>query len=170
MEKSEFEALVAKYQKELMDMANKNTDVMAVQANVSTDEDDGKSVYEERPEPKTYEQFLQQNHKTGSLKIQAFTGDQAIPVSNVTVVISKKFGNNERVFYTAKTNEDGIIDGITLPAPDKNISMSPSEELPYADYDIKANHPSFQDQSYPGIPIFDGVKSIQPIKLIPKGI
>ncbi len=168
MEKSEFEALVAKYQKELMDMANKNTDVVAVQANVSTDEDEGKSVYEESPEPKTYEQFLQQNPKTGGLKIQAFTGDQAIPVSDVNIVVSKKFGDNEKVFCNAKTDQDGIVDGITLPAPDKNISLNPSEEPPYADYDIKADHPSFQDQSYPGIPIFDGVKSIQPVKLIPK--
>lgn len=124
----------------------------------------------EDPPLVSYTEFMETNPKTGSLKVQAFTGQQTAPISGVTVVVSKTFSDGERVFYSLVTDENGIVDNILLPAPSKTLSEQPSNIPPYSDYSITAFHPSFHQEVYSNVPVFEGIKSIQPVRLTPSSI
>ena len=76
----------------------------------------------------------------------------------------------DRVFYTVSTNENGIVDNLELPTIDRRLSQSPTGALSFATYNVKAFHPDFNTIEFRQVPIFDGIKSIQPIRLIPRGI
>lgn len=118
------------------------------------------------PEPDTYENFLQENTRSGILRIQAFAGQQAIPVVGAQVTVSREFQDGMREFASGLTDENGVLDGIVLPAPNKILSESPTGEAPYATYDIRVSHPDYRTEIYQQVPIFDGIKSIQPVRFL----
>lgn len=118
----------------------------------------------------TYEQFQNINTSRGYLKLQAFAGKLSTPVPNVKIIISKKFSDMDKVFYTVSTDENGIVDNLELPTIDRSLSQSPTGALSFATYNVKAFHPDFDTIDFEQVPIFDGIKSIQPIRLIPRGI
>ncbi len=118
----------------------------------------------------TYQDFLTKNTDTGSLKIQAYAAQQAIPVSGVNVTISKQFSDLKKVFYeNLVTDESGIIDNIILPAPSPDLSMDPNGDIPYENYDVVARNDKYYMQTFLRVPIFPNTKSIQPIALVPNG-
>ena len=106
-----------------------------------SDEDKLNKEIEIRDSLQVYDDFLRDNPKQGELKIQAFTARKVFPVGDVLVEISKDFSDGRRVFYSLRTDQNGIIDGIILPAPDGEISLHPSEQQPFSTYDIYAEHP-----------------------------
>lgn len=117
----------------------------------------------------TYEQFIKDNPGLGTLKIQAFTAQQALPVENVHIVIKKDFQDQTQTFFDGFTDSSGIIDNVQLPAPKKSLSEDENYRgLTYSTYDIEATHPEYQKVNLDEVTIFDGVKSIQPINLTPK--
>jgi hypothetical protein len=71
-----------------------------------------------------HEGFINENSRKGILKIQAYRGQMAYPVPSVRVVISKRFLDGEYVFFSGLTDENGIIDGIELPAPPRDNSLN----------------------------------------------
>ncbi len=137
----------------------------AVMATVTVDDDS--SVGEDNDISLTYAEFLAQNPYTGNLKIQAFRGNQAFPVPNVNVRVSRRFSDGERVFFEGATDENGIIDGIELPAPPRRDSLSPDGPLTTAVYDLISNHPSYVPVTVQ-LAIYEGVTAIQPLRLILK--
>lgn len=114
-----------------------------------------------------YLTFLKENPKQGTLKIQATTARETMPVSGVLIEVSKDFNGTKKLFYSLKTDQNGIVDGILLPAPDKKMSQTPSEKPPFSTYDIRAEHPGYIQENYINVPIFEGIKSIQPVRLKP---
>lgn len=178
MDKNEFKALVEKYKKELMQMSGKrqpeNTKPIIKTVNAAEPpEGNTGTTYPENPQlqiPETYQQFLDRNPQKGYLKVQAFAAQQAIPVNNVSIKISKEFTDGEHVFFQSVTDSSGIIENISLPAPAEIISESPSNLTPYSVYDVTASHPNFSLDIPPDIQIFSDTKSILPIRLIPNNI
>lgn len=122
------------------------------------------------PITETYQDFLTKNTNTGSLKIQAYVAQQAIPISGVNVTISKQFSDFKKIFYeNLITDESGIIDNIILPAPNPDLSMNPNGNIPYENYDVVARNDKYYMQTFLRVPIFPNTKSIQPIALVPNG-
>ena len=122
----------------------------------------------------TYDAFIQRTPGRGSIKIQASMGNQAYPVPGVKITISKDFTDGTHIFHTAETDEDGIVDDLMLPAPASADSQQPDESQnpinPFAVYTIFAEKDGFRPEEYIQVPVFDGVKSIQPVRLIPQGV
>lgn len=119
------------------------------------------------PENLTYEAFLQENPKTGTLKIQAYAGRQAVPVPGAQVTVSRRFQDGVHEFASGVTDENGIFNGIVLPAPDKKLAEAPEGIAPYATYDIRVSHPDYRTEIYQQVPIFEGINSIQPVRFLP---
>ncbi|MEM0531453.1 hypothetical protein WGC32_14120 [Zongyangia sp. HA2173] len=119
-------------------------------------------------ETMTYGEFLERNPHWGLMKIQAFTGRGTMPVEGVEISIDRNFTDGPRNFYRLTTDADGIIDHINLPTPDKNLSQHPESEQPFATYNVTATHPNYHQQVFKNTPVFEGIKSILPIRLIPK--
>ncbi len=137
--------------------------VMAVAAPASPD-GGPRSVLREDDKPMTYAEFLAENPYRGYLKIQAFRGNQAFPVPDVQVRISRRFTDGERTFFEGTTDENGIINGIELPAPSRDDSLSPDGPITTAVYDLSAQHPLYQSM-YSELEIYEGITAIQPLRL-----
>ncbi|MBR0327575.1 MAG: hypothetical protein IIX09_07205, partial [Clostridia bacterium] len=117
----------------------------------------------------TYEEFLAANPQTGALRVQAFIGAQGLPVQGALVTVSAAFKDGERVLYAVKTNSDGIADNLILPAPDREASQIPGSQNPFAEYNVSVSHPDYRTAFFTGVPVFAGVKSIQPVVFLPRG-
>ena len=115
------------------------------------------------------ESFLAENDRIGELKIQAFKARMAYPVPNVSISVSRKFSDGEHVFFEGVTDDSGIIDGIQLPAPPIVNSLSSRMPENTAVYTVKAFEPNYNDITR-SVEIFEGIKSIQPLAMTPKGI
>lgn len=112
----------------------------------------------------SYNDFIAENIGTGALKIQAYRARGAYPVPAVRVVISREFNDGERVFFSGVTNENGMIDGIELPAPPRINSLEFDSPDKVAVYKLKAIAPDYEEL-YRAVEIFDGVKTIQPLAM-----
>ena len=109
-----------------------------------------------------YADFAADNPATGYLKIQAFRGNRVYPVPGVEVVISRDFSDGERIFFEGETDENGIIELISLPAPKRSSSPSPSDPERYSEYDLIATHPDYMTLNT-RVAVFDGIRAVQPL-------
>ncbi len=110
-----------------------------------------------------YKNFNNIHTGTGILKIEAYTANGAYPLSNVSIKISKKFGNDTVVFFEGKTNDSGIIDNIILPTRKMNEEVIEASDILYTTYDLIASYPKYDIEKKYDVSIFDNVKVIQPI-------
>ena len=83
-----------------------------------------------------YKTFIEENPSTGVLKVQVFTADQAIPIANAEVFITKKIGDNDVLFFSGQTDSSGIVDNIILPAPKAEINLDTFEVPKYTTYNL----------------------------------
>ena len=108
---------------------------------------------------------------TGYLVVRVNTASGAIPVSGATVAIrsgvSGENGNKGAVLQILRTNSDGKTPRIPLPAPPRENSTHPGSMVPYAPYQIDVVADGFYRQYFTGVPIYDGITSIQTATLIP---
>lgn len=123
---------------------------------------------EELPKaPDEYEIFKSENSGTGTLKVQVYIAKGAIPLQDAAVYVTKEFNGSPRVFFSGTTDADGIVAGIQLPAPPRQESQQPEEVPPYATYNIYVDAAGYRPEEFKGVPIFDGVQSIQPVNMTP---
>lgn len=113
-----------------------------------------------------YKQFLKENPSVGYLKIKAYSANEAIPISGLKVVVSKTIDSNRIVFFEGITDESGIIERISLPAPllNQNNLDAPSSTI----YDIDSYYNDV-DRKY-SIRIYENVYVVQSINVIPNDI
>ena len=116
---------------------------------------------------KEYQTFISQNPATGLLKVQVFTADQAIPISNAKVLITKILDNNQVLFFEGITDSSGIIDNIKLPAPGGEYNMETFEIPKYTTYQLNVNNGNYQTDKQYEVAMFGGVKVLQYVKMIP---
>ena len=123
---------------------------------------------EEFTKTETYKKFMKENPGRGNLAIRAYAAGGAVPISNLTIEVSKTIDDNKVIFYEGITNESGIIEKISLPAPKKdtndlNIPLSTS-------YQITATYlPNNTILSY-SVNIYDNICVLQNISIIPEVI
>ncbi len=110
-----------------------------------------------------------ENSPGGTLFAKVTAGRGTIPLEGVTVYVRDYTGDSEGgILYTLKTNSNGITPSVFLPAPDKASSLSPgSTTLPYSEYVITVVKNGFNTVENVGVPIFDGIVSIQAVDMVP---
>ncbi len=65
-----------------------------------------------------YQDFIRNNPAKGNLKIRAYAANQAVPIKGVKIIISTMANDNTKIiFYEGETNDSGVIEKISLPAP-----------------------------------------------------
>ena len=119
-------------------------------------------------ERESYREFLVGNSDTGVLRVQASAGGQSIPLSNVNITVYRDFSDGRHVFYQVTTNSDGVADGMLLPAPPRVNSVEGNGQTPFADYTVTASREGLRSLTVENVPIFSGVRSIQPINMSPE--
>ena len=107
----------------------------------------------------------------GYLVIHVTTARGAIPLEGARVSIRdySPEGGLQRgdVIATLVSGSDGNTAIIPLAAPPRADSMKPGGPLPYTPYIAEVHLEGYSDQTYNGIPVFDGITAIQPADLIP---
>lgn len=115
-----------------------------------------------------YSEFAANNTQTGKIKAQAFTARETYPVPGVDVKISKVFDGGEYVITTQTTDDAGLIEGVSVPAPQKDLSEHPgSSTTPYATYQVTFTHPGFATIVSTNVPVFAGVTAMQTVNMVP---
>ncbi|MGN0468344.1 MAG: hypothetical protein ACI4GY_06450 [Acutalibacteraceae bacterium] len=105
------------------------------------------------------------NMGTGLLRVQVYAANQVYPISSAYVTVTDT--NDDKIYFQGYTDTDGIVDNISLPAPIRTMSESPSRIKPYAQYNVTVEHPRFISRKYKGVPVFSTIKSVQAVQLVP---
>ncbi len=105
---------------------------------------------------------------SGGLVIHATKASGALPVPGTIVRIRGAEENNRFVVYSLITDNDGNTERISLPAPNKEYSLSPQQaEKPYSVYDIEVTADGFYPKRFYNVAVFPGITATQPINMIP---
>ena len=122
------------------------------------------NVYDDEfKESSIYKNFISENPSRGCLRIRAYAAYGAIPISGLKVVISTEFENNKIIFFEGVTDESGIIERISLPAPVLSLDnlSAPSKRV----YSIDANYMDI-NKKY-NINVYEGICVTQSISIVP---
>ena len=115
--------------------------------------------------------FLVENSERGSLKIQAYAADQSFGIGSARVMVFVELPSGNVAVFDGLTDIDGITQPVILPAPPRSLSQSPASNgarLPYAVYSVYVEHPDFVREVFTNVPVFSGVESIQPVRMLAK--
>jgi len=110
-----------------------------------------------------YKNFINANPGFGFLKIRAFAASQAVPISGMSVVVSKDIGGNKVIFFEGVTNESGVIERINLPVPrmDSDNMVSPI----LTTYDVNTSYEG-ESRLYK-VNVYDNIYVVQNINVTP---
>ncbi len=177
-----FEDIIEKYKRELIEFSKQipvhtqepyeeSVAVFAQQqipVEREVEENEPEAVITGRVPFADYDEFIANNQARGTLRVQAFSANQSFPVPNATVRVYVQLDDGERELFSGITDVDGVVDNISLPAPDSSVSFDENSTVaPYAVYTVRVERPGYAAALFEGVPIFDSVKSIQPVELIP---
>lgn len=117
----------------------------------------------------TYEEFEAANTGGGGLSFMVSTASEALPVEGASVKVSTRIDSAPHEMFGAVTNESGETEARTLPAPSSSLSQDEDNDVqPFALYDAEVSKDGFSRVILRDIPVFDGVRSIQRVALIPE--
>ena len=182
-----FEDIIEKYRKELIDFSKQSP--VHTEDTIVQERETQTVMAQSDPEPiplpdsefsqpeavvrgtvpfDNYDEFLDKNRSRGVLRVQAFSADRTFPVPNALVRVYINLADGERELFQGVTDVDGVLDDISLPAPDSSISFDENSTVaPFATYVLRVSKPGYSAAVFNGIPVFDSVKSIQPVEMIP---
>lgn len=111
---------------------------------------------------------------TGYLTVRVTAAHGAIPLGSARVEI-RSYGQEEATAPDTRgdtvasliSGADGSTATVPLAAPPASRSASPGAKFPFARYQADVFLEGYRRQSYIGIPIFDGVTSLQSADLVP---
>ncbi len=105
---------------------------------------------------------------TGYLQVEVTTGDGAMPVQQAVVIVTQEINGQQFLVTMKQTDRSGATELIPLPAPSASFSEAPDpSEKPFSEYTVTVYKKNFYTVPEVTVPIFDTVKSIQPVALIP---
>lgn len=103
----------------------------------------------------------------GTLQLYVLSSIRNQPVEDASVQISYT-GDPDSVIEEVKTDANGMIPEIQLPAPPLEYSMAPSEYQPYAEYTFRISKKGFDDLDISGAEILPDATAIQRAVLSPQ--
>ncbi len=103
----------------------------------------------------------------GQILVRVQTALGALPVPEATVIVSRTRNGTKEVVNFQLTDKSGKTPEITVPAPPKSDSQSPSESLPFADYSITVRNPMYYTAITDNVQVFGDELTILVQELTP---
>ncbi|MCI7767982.1 MAG: hypothetical protein MSJ26_08415 [Oscillospiraceae bacterium] len=104
----------------------------------------------------------------GFLQFEVFTAGGAYPVPGAVVIVKKMLPAGVGLVRVLFTDRSGRTPTIALPAPSPELSQNPMNTArPFSEYNVTVRARGFYTMKDIKIPIFAGIKTVQPIDLIP---
>lgn len=122
------------------------------------------------PEPvyADFAEFERKNTGRGTMSFRVYTAREALPVIGAKIIVTKQIGGEMHTFSVLTTDMSGQTAPITLPAPEKNLSLDSGNKIqPFSLYDAIITKNGYATIRYTGIPVFDGVNSVQRAAMVP---
>ncbi len=108
---------------------------------------------------------------TGYLSVHVVTARGAIPLSGASVIIRSDDEQNSQpegqIIAILHTDADDNTRTYPLPTCSRSASLTPGNQKPYTAYRVDVSMLHYSATTFVGVPIFDGVTSLQPVNLIP---
>lgn len=102
--------------------------------------------------------------QTGTLQVRLVEERTRRPIAGAAVEIAYE-GDPDSQVRSFTTDESGMTELITLPAPDKEYSTQFSEEQPYSEYNVRVRAEGYEDVEVSGTEILPTVLAIQEISM-----
>lgn len=103
----------------------------------------------------------------GSLRVSVVSSLGMIPVPNASVSISYT-GDPGEPLMQLSTDSSGQTPQVELPAPPKELSLEPENELqPYSEYNVRVTAEGYRPALISGSELFAGQLSLQNVRLTP---
>ena len=102
----------------------------------------------------------------GYLIFSVSSANEALPIENASVHIVGADEQNKNVEYRLTTDRSGRTDRIALKVPSRELSLSPGTPYGFSRYNATVTKEGYYTQTFLGLPVFDGVTSIQPALLV----
>jgi hypothetical protein len=107
----------------------------------------------------------------GYMIVRVSTARGAIPLENAIVTVHNydpefESGRGDIIaVYT--TDASGRTERFALPAPSRELSLSPGNGKSYETYNVSVTKEGYYQQYYLNVPIFEGITAIQNADMIP---
>ena len=102
----------------------------------------------------------------GQLQISAVSAEGNVPIDDATIEISPT-GEPEKVIEQLTTDSSGNSETIDLDAPPVEYSLSPGDNQPYSEYNLKITAPGYDEVLISGIQILSGQLGLSNIRMTP---
>ena len=102
----------------------------------------------------------------GQLQISAVSADGNVPIDDATIEISLT-GEPENVIEQLTTDSSGNSEAIDLDAPPIEYSLSPGDNQPYSEYNLKVTAPGYDEVLISGIQILSGQLGLSNVRMTP---
>lgn len=164
-QKESFEQMVERYKKDIMKYKPKpmqeENSIPTVSLQASSDQLKlGSDNGEDQSSPSA-------NTQTGYLKVMVNVGNKAMPIEGASVLVTENDNGKQILRYFGFTDKSGETPVISLPAPPVENSEAPKGKNVYAVYDIRTDAPGYRTVINRGVPIFEGITSVQNVQLNP---
>ena len=112
-----------------------------------------------------------QNTGYGYMIVRVTTARGAIPLEDAIVTVHNydpefESGRGD-VIAVYNTNASGLTERFSLPAPPRELSMSPGNGKSYETYNLSVTKNGYYQQYYANVPVFEGITAIQNADMIP---
>jgi hypothetical protein len=116
-----------------------------------------------------YIEIPKQSEGIGYLRTQVYASNRAIPIEGALVLITEvKPGGRTDLVRMLVTDESGYTDTVPLSVPVYDLDNFPDpNKKPFRDYRLSVYKEGYYIVPEVKIPIFAGVKSLQPIQMVP---
>ncbi len=104
--------------------------------------------------------------REGWLRFVVTASLELLPIQDATITITPE-NTTEEVIGVLHTDESGQTSAIALPTPPFSYSQEPSEDQPYAQYDILIEAEGYEPAEVLGIQVLPEVTAIQEVSLEP---
>ncbi len=102
----------------------------------------------------------------GKLQIQVKTKIQSRPIVGAKISISYK-GVPDSTLEEVETDRNGQTEVLELPTPPVEYSLTPSEQQPYSEYNLRVQAPGYEPVEVSGSELLSGETSIQQVAMEP---
>ncbi len=112
-----------------------------------------------------YNNFFKDNPSRGGLRIRAYAARGAIPISGLKVEISTEYNGDKIIFFDGVTDESGLIERVSLPAPE--LSNDNLESPNKRTYNVTTLYVPDNISNTYTIDMYQGVYVLQNINIVP---
>ena len=103
---------------------------------------------------------------TGYLQVDVVSDANNFPITDANISISKT-EDPGKTLEEITTNSSGQTENISLEAPPPELSLTPQEIRPYAEYTIRITAPGFEPLIISGTEILADTTAIQNARMVP---